>query len=226
VPLPRRAVAGRPFSAARRPYPAPRVPCPSGRSSPGPTSDPLEGVVRTGRQVHLDAVAWPDRSPVHDDGHDAGFADDIAVVVACEEGLEQARTKSIDLHAGLRSPVILMRACSPSPRSVSRGSPSRSIPAVRTFSPSCPGATSKPCSHSSTCNSEWSRCTLAQVRLGGIRDHPTAVLHGAPGMRIALHSQPGQQDDLVADGLAEAMVPVAADRHHRRALRQRSSRPG
>jgi len=48
---------------------------------------------------------------------------------------------------------------------------------------------------------------LAQVRLRTVRGHPAAVLHRGPGVRIALHPQPGQQGDLVADGLAEACSP-------------------
>jgi len=57
--------------------------------------------VRTRRLAHLDAAAWSDRSAVHDDGHDAGLSDDVAVLVAPDDGLEQARPEGVDLRAGV-----------------------------------------------------------------------------------------------------------------------------
>lgn len=61
-------------------------------------SDPLEGVVRTRGETHLDGVTWPDWSTVHDDAHDAGLADDFAVLVAPDDGPEQARLKGVKLR--------------------------------------------------------------------------------------------------------------------------------
>jgi len=41
------------------------------------------------------------------------------------------------------------------------------------------------------------------------------VLHGGPGVSITLHTQPGQQKDLLGLRLAEPVVIVATDSKHR-----------
>jgi len=64
---------------------------------------------------------------------------------------------------------------------------------------------------------------LAQVRLCGVRGHSTAVLHRRSEIGIALHPQPREQGDLVGDSLAEAVLAIAADRHHHSVIRQHNA---
>ncbi len=60
---------------------------------------------------------------------------------------------------GLRRPVTSTTAASPMCSRVPTGRPSRSMPRVVMFSPSAPGATSKPASATSAKSSSWMRCT-------------------------------------------------------------------
>jgi len=60
---------------------------------------------------------------------------------------------------GFRRPVISTTAWSPTRSKVPRGRDSRSIPRVVTFSPSCPGSTSNPCSRTSVNSSAWMKWT-------------------------------------------------------------------
>ena len=102
---------------------------------------------------------------------------------------------------------------SPPPRAplgkVSRvpvGSASRSIPAVRMFSPRSPGRTSYPAAASSSCSSDRDQVDLAQIGLGRVAPDPRQMLHGDTRVAIACDAVPSTKRDRVESLLAELVL--------------------
>ena len=89
----------------------------------------------------------------------------VAVLVAADDLLQQAVLEAVDLEAGVAEPGDLDDRLRAYAQQVPMGRPSRSMPCVVTFSPSCPGATSKPCSADLVEQLPVDQVDLAQVRL-------------------------------------------------------------
>ena len=113
---------------------------------------------------------------------------------------------------GLRRPVTSTTA----PRGRARARPGRQREQVhaarRDVLAHLAGPTSNPAARSSSCSSAWMRCTWRRLGCVGSRATRERCWTVSPAWASPGHAEPGDERDLLDDGLRYAMRRVAADR--------------
>ena len=151
--------------------------------------------MRRRRQFDTDRIAGPDLAAGQHDAHDAGLADQPAVVARPAPPPSGPAETCPAGRTGCAARSPRRPPSSPMCSRVPVGSASRSMPRVVMFSPISPGATSKPGCAQLVVQLGVDQVHLAQVGLGRIARDARAVLHRHAHVRVAFDAEPGQQRD-------------------------------
>jgi hypothetical protein len=151
-----------------------------------------EGSVRRWRWFDFDRIAWPYFAAGYDDGHDAGLADQVAVLVAPERCRHQPDLDAVQLCAGITQPGYLDN-CRRAQMQPCAGRQSQQIDAVGrdvlAHLPGCDGEAGFP---QFVMQLGMDQMHLPHIGLGGVARHPRAVFDGRTEMRVAFDPEADQ----------------------------------
>ncbi|GAA2464258.1 hypothetical protein GCM10010405_55770 [Streptomyces macrosporus] len=181
--------------------------------------------MRSVRQFDLDRVAGAHHAAGPDDAHHPGLADDVAVLVAADDLLRQARPEVLDPEAGVAQSGELHDRLAAEAQQRARGRAEQVDAAGGDVLAELPRPHVEPRPADLVEQLLVDQVHLAQVRLGGVLGDARAVLDRHPRVDVPLHPEPGEQRDAVPVRLGERVRAVAADRRDRPAHRAAPLRP-
>lgn len=170
--------------------------------------------MRTGRQFHLDDVAWLDAAAGGDDGHDARLAHEAAVRGPIEDRLHEPASEAVDLHARVAQPGDL-DARFPAE---AQARPARQREKVDPGGGDVLAEVAGP--HGEAFPVEFveefamDQVDLPEVGLRGVPAKARQVLDGPAEMRVAGDAEAFDERDAGGAGLAESMGRVRRHRDH------------
>jgi hypothetical protein len=159
--------------------------------------------VRLRWQLDADRIARPDAAAGDDDTHDAGFAKQVAVLVAFQGRCHQSRSDAVELGARIAQVGDFDDRRLPETKARAGGQPEQIDPARGDVFPHLTCRNDKPFFRELVVQLGVDQVYLAQVRCFGEVCHSRAMLDRAARMRVTFDSEPDQQLNAVGVGLAQ-----------------------
>lgn len=175
-------------------------------------SDAFQPRVRRRRKLDGHGVSWLHVAAAPHDGHDTRLTNQIAFVVAVENGGHQACLEAVELDARIPKPRELHNRLLAKPESGARRQREQVGAACRDVLAHDAGGYMEALRAQLVVEFSVDEVHLAEVRLTRVASHPRAMLDGPAAVSVALYAQPSKQPDAIRVGLAERVLGRATDR--------------
>lgn len=169
--------------------------------------------MRLGRELGADQISRPDRPAGRDDAHDAGLADQLAVLVAVQHRRHQPRLERVELHARVAHSGDLDDGGHANVQPRTRWQTEQIDPTGGEVLTQVAGADPKSGGVQFVVELGVNQVYLAKIGLGRVARDSRTMLDRPTHVCVAFDAEAGQQADAVPRRLAEC-VPLATT--HRR----------
>jgi hypothetical protein len=169
--------------------------------------------VRLEREFDANGIAWSDLSRSNDDGHHARFSHQLTVCVVVEDGGHQAILQAVELGAGVTEASNLDHRILAEVKFRPSGKGQEVDAAGGDVLAHLASADRKAAVPQFIVQLSMDEVDLAQVGLLGVAGDAGAVLHGGPGVGIALDAETGEEADALIGGFGEGVGRAAVHSH-------------
>ena len=165
-------------------------------------------------QIDLNTVAGADLTPIQDNRHDSGFANDGSLDVTIQCRGHQAGHEAVELDTGISKACDLDESRRPKTQASTGGQREKINAARRDVFSDVARRYRKALASQLLKMLGVDKMDLPQVGHCGISPHTRPVLHRRAQMGISIDPQSRYEANGVAPALAEAVGPATRDRDH------------